>query len=65
LPQRRCLRIREEKGIGAEKGIGTPCAREKRRADWKKVLANLWRRKRITKKAHAGRGQEIKWEISN
>jgi hypothetical protein len=27
-------------------------------------LASLWRRKRITKKALAGRGQEIKWEIS-
>jgi hypothetical protein len=29
-----------------------------------KGLANLWSRKRITKKAHAGRGQEAKWEIS-
>ena len=33
------------------------------RADWKKVLANLWNRKRIPKKARAGRGQESKWEI--
>jgi hypothetical protein len=30
-----------------------------------KRLANLWRGKRIAKKAHAGRGQEIKWEISD
>jgi hypothetical protein len=28
-----------------------------------KDLANLWSRKKITKKAHAGRGQETKWEI--
>jgi hypothetical protein len=28
-----------------------------------KGLANLRSRKKITKKAHAGRGQEIKWEI--
>jgi hypothetical protein len=27
-------------------------------------LANVWRRKRMTKKAHAARGQEIKWGIS-
>jgi hypothetical protein len=26
-------------------------------------LANLWSRKRITKKAYAGRGQETQWEI--
>jgi hypothetical protein len=28
-----------------------------------KRLANLWSRKKIMKKAHAGRGQEPKWEI--
>jgi hypothetical protein len=39
-----------------------PCAREKPR-DAKKVLANLWSRQRITKKAHAGRGPEVIWEI--
>jgi hypothetical protein len=37
-------------------------------ADWKKVLANLWSRQRITKnqpkKVHAGRGSETKWEMS-
>jgi hypothetical protein len=37
-----------------------PFAREKPRADWKKVLEYLWSRKKITKKAHAGRGQETK-----
>jgi hypothetical protein len=33
-------------------------------ADWKKDVANLWSRTRITKKAHAGHGQESKWEMS-
>jgi hypothetical protein len=28
-----------------------------------KGLVNLWSRKKIAKKAHAGRGQETKWEI--
>jgi hypothetical protein len=28
-------------------------------------LAKLWSEKKINKKAHAGRGQESKWEISN
>jgi hypothetical protein len=28
-----------------------------------KGLENLWSRKKITKKAHAGRRQETKWEI--
>jgi hypothetical protein len=28
-----------------------------------KWLANLWSGKKITKKVHAGRGQETKWEI--
>jgi len=34
-------------------------------ADLKKVLENLWGRKKLKKEAHAGRGQETKWEISN
>jgi hypothetical protein len=34
-------------------------------ADWKKVLANQWNRKRITKKAHADRGPETIWEMSD
>jgi hypothetical protein len=29
----------------------------------KERLVNLWSRKKITKKAHAGRGPETKWEI--
>jgi hypothetical protein len=40
-----------------------PFAREKPWADWKKNLQGLWSRKKITKKAHAGRGQETQWEI--
>jgi hypothetical protein len=32
--------------------------------DWKKVFANWWNRKKITKKSHAGRGPETIWEIS-
>jgi hypothetical protein len=43
--------------------LNAPCAREKSRADWKKGLANLWSSKKITKKAHAGRKQETKWEM--
>jgi len=35
-----------------------PCAREKPMADLKKILANVWSRKRISKEAHAGRGQK-------
>jgi hypothetical protein len=31
----------------------------------KEVLANLWSRKIITKKAHAGRGLETIWGIPN
>ena len=41
-----------------------PCAKRITGADWKKVLANLWSRKKITKKAHARRWQETKWEMS-
>jgi hypothetical protein len=29
-----------------------------------KRLANLWGRSRVKQKAHAGRGQESKWEIN-
>jgi len=41
---------------------------EKFEADWektKKRLASLWRGKSIAKKAHPGRGQETKWEMSD
>jgi hypothetical protein len=43
-----------------------PCASEKPNLDRKKRLASIWTRQRITKitkKAHAGRGPENKWEI--
>jgi hypothetical protein len=50
-----------------KKHRNTPSAREKRGADSKKGLekrlANLWSRRKTTKKAHAVRGREIKWEI--
>jgi hypothetical protein len=52
----KCVERHEWRQIG-------PFASEKPMADWKKVLAILWSRKRITKKAHAGRGQETIWEI--
>jgi hypothetical protein len=41
-----------------------PCVREKPMADWKKELANLGSRQRITRKAHAGHGLETIWEMS-
>jgi hypothetical protein len=44
----------------------TSYAEEKPGADLKKVLANLWSRKRmgkISQKGYAGRGQETKWEM--
>jgi hypothetical protein len=44
-------------------GVCRASEQEKRRADWKGGLVNLWSRKKINKKAHAGRGQEIKWKI--
>ena len=37
---------------------------EKNRERTGKRLANLWRRNKINKEAHADRGLEIKWEIS-
>jgi hypothetical protein len=35
---------------------------QKNRGGLQKWLANLWSRKKITKKVHAGRGQQTKWE---
>jgi hypothetical protein len=49
--------------LGAQKGIETALCQRITGTDWKKVLANRWNRKRIAKKAHAGRGQETIWEI--
>jgi hypothetical protein len=51
--------------LGARKGIETALCQRISGTDWKKVLANPWDRKRFIKKAHAGRGQETKWEIPN
>ena len=49
---------------GAKTVNETPLLQRITGADWKKVLANQWNRKRITKKAHAGRGPETIWEMS-
>jgi hypothetical protein len=49
--------------MGAKKGIETALCQKTTGTDWKKVIANRWNRKRITKKARVGRGQETKWEI--
>jgi hypothetical protein len=40
-----------------------PLCQRKTGTDWKKVLANRWNRKRIAKKAYAGRGLATIWEI--
>ena len=50
-------------GLGAKIGIVTAQCQRITGTNWKKTLANQWNRKKITKKAHAGRGQETKWEI--
>jgi hypothetical protein len=51
--------------LGAKKGIETAPCQKINGTDWKKGLANRWNSKRITKKAHAGRGLETKWEMSD
>jgi hypothetical protein len=50
--------------LGAKSGIETALCQKTTETDWKKVLATRCNRKRITKKAHAGRGQETIWEMS-
>jgi len=58
-----------EKGIGYPKRHRTtPLCQSKTGhglTKLKKGLASLWRGKSITKTAHAGRGQETKWEMSD
>jgi hypothetical protein len=49
--------------LGAKSGIETALCQRITGTDWKKVIANRWNRKRIAKKAHAGRGLETIWEI--
>ncbi len=39
--------------LGAKSGIETALCQRITGTDWKKILANRWNRKRITKKAHA------------
>jgi hypothetical protein len=58
-----CLLIQEKKGLATQKRMETLPVLKKTEPNWKKRLANLWRRVKVKKKAHAGRGQEIKWEI--
>jgi len=48
------------KGTNGNEALLLP---EKNRERTEKGLANLWSRRKITKQAHAGRGQETKWEI--
>jgi hypothetical protein len=50
--------------LGGQNSIETPLCKRKIDGEPEKMLANLWSRRKITKKAHAGRGQEIEWEIS-
>jgi hypothetical protein len=47
----------------AQLATNRPRCPRKTQGGLEKGLANLWRGKRITKKAHAGHGQETKWEI--
>jgi hypothetical protein len=42
-----------------------PDAEEKLKVDWKIVLVNLWRWRRITKKGHASRGPETQIETQS
>jgi hypothetical protein len=49
--------------LEAKKGIETALCQKTTETDWKKVLVNQWNRKKITKKAHAGRGLETIWGI--
>jgi hypothetical protein len=46
-----------------KKASEPPLCQRKAEGGLENGLANLWRRKRITKRAHAVREQEIKWEI--
>jgi hypothetical protein len=47
-----------EKWLWSQKASEHPLCTRKTTGELEIGLANLWRRKRITKKAHAGRGQE-------
>jgi len=47
-----------------KKASGHPLCQRKTEVGPENGLANLWGRRKITKKAHAGRGQETKWGMS-
>jgi hypothetical protein len=49
----------------SKKASKHPLCQRKIEDGLQKGLANLWRGKKITKKAHAGRGQDTKWEMAN
>jgi hypothetical protein len=57
------LHAGQKRGERSKKRGNTPLWKGKAENELAKRLANLWRRVNITKKAHAGRGQELKWEI--
>src|ERR1035438_3504253 len=63
VPQRRCLRTGVEMHVERRKWQRSAPMPVENRGRTGKDFANLWKGKRITKKAHAGRGQETKWEI--
>jgi hypothetical protein len=48
----------------AQMSTKSPLCQEKTEGGLEKGLANRRSRKKFTKKAHAGRGQETKWEMS-
>ncbi|MGO8926831.1 MAG: hypothetical protein ACLQU3_08075 [Limisphaerales bacterium] len=55
----------EKKAWEHKKGSEHPLCQRKTEGGLETWLANLWSRKKIKKKAHAGRGQETKWEMSD
>lgn len=52
-----------KEALGTQSGIETALCQRKTEGESKNGLANLWNRKRITKKSHTGRGLETIWEI--
>ena len=55
-----------EKGVESQKKASKhPLCQRKTEGGLEKGLVNLWSRQKIMKKAHAGRGQDTKWEIPN
>jgi hypothetical protein len=50
--------------LEARNGLGSSEFQNKAEVRMKRKLALHWRGEIITKKAHAGHGQETKWEMS-